>query len=53
MFGVEEHSRDNNEQAGDSQQGCQSRRWVTYCEGCAHIRVLVGHAYKLTNGLCA
>ena len=53
MFEVEEHGRDGNDQAGGSQQGCQSRRWFTYCEGCAHIRIIARHGFKLGDAVCA
>jgi hypothetical protein len=49
MFEVEEHGRDDNEQAGGSQQGVQSPRWFTYCEGCTHIRIIARHGFKLSG----
>lgn len=45
MFQVEEHGRDDNDQAG----GCRSRRWFTYCEGCAQIKVIVRPGFKLSD----
>ena len=52
MFEVEEHGRHGNDQAGGNQQGCP-RRWYTYCQGCAHIRGIARHAFKLSDAVCA
>ena len=53
MFGVEEHGRDGNDQASRSQQGCRSRRWFTYCEGCTHIKIIACNGLKLSDAVCA
>jgi hypothetical protein len=53
MFEDGEHGRDGNDKARGSQQGCQSRRWFTYREGCARSRLIARHGFRLGDAVCA
>jgi hypothetical protein len=61
MFEVEEPGRgddgddsdDSDDEAGASQEGSRSRRWFTYYEGCAPIRIITCHDCKLRDAVYA